>query len=67
MIFVANRVTGCNVSQTNASADIAGVNFADLFTLVGVHLQQAADTFRLALAGDQHAIAGLQTGRSTRE
>ena len=46
MVLVANRVAGGDVLQSDASADVAGVDLGDVFALVGVHLQQAADALR---------------------
>ena len=47
--------------QSDAGADVAGVDLADLFTLVGVHLQQAADALALAVAStDVHAVARFE-------
>src|SRR5271157_1671234 len=43
MLLVANRVAGGDIFQTDAGANIAGVDLGDVLTLVGVHLQQAAD------------------------
>ena len=43
MIFVADRVAGGDVLQSDRGADVARQNFADVFALVGVHLQQAAN------------------------
>src|SRR5262249_11398287 len=35
-------------------------NLADLFALVGVHLEQAADALGFPARGAQHAVAGLE-------
>ena len=50
MLFVADRVAGRNVLQTDRGADVARQNFADLFALVGVHLQQTADALAASAA-----------------
>ena len=60
MIRVTNRIAGGNVLQTNRGADIARENFADLFALVGVHLQQTPDALSLARAHVEYAVASLQ-------
>ncbi len=65
MAFVANRVARRDVLQSDAGADVARINLADLFALVGVHLQQASNALGAALADDVHAVAGLQDARST--
>ena len=44
MFFVANGVAGRNVLQTHRGADVARQNFVDVFALVGVHLEQTANT-----------------------
>jgi len=49
--------------RADRGADIAGENLGDLFALVGVHLQQAADTLGLAGAGIEDRIAGLELAR----
>ena len=46
--------------QSHASADVAGINLGNVFALVGVHLQQAADALGARTAADVHAIALLQ-------
>src|SRR5215472_9456357 len=61
--FRADGVTGGDVLEAYASADVAGKNLADLFALVGVHFQQTADAFALAARGVQHTIAGLEMSR----
>src|SRR6267378_2992420 len=43
LVFVAERVAGIHVFQTDASANVAGIYFFDFFALVGMHLQQAAN------------------------
>ena len=60
MIFVADRVAGGNVLQSNRGANVARQNLADLFALVGVHLQQTPDALGLSRAHVQHAVASLQ-------
>ena len=45
MIFVAKGVTGADIFETYASADIAAVDRFFCILLVGVHLEQTADTF----------------------
>ena len=60
MLLVANRVAGSDVAQTYARADIARVNFADLFALVGVHLEQSPDALAALLADVVDGIASLE-------
>ena len=57
MILVTNRVTGADILQTDSRANVARENLADVFALVGVHLQQTPDTLGASAAGVQHGIA----------
>ena len=59
MGFVANRVARADVLQTNRGADIARQNLVDVFALVGVHLEQAANALGASTSGAKHRIAGL--------
>src|SRR5271168_4713817 len=58
--FVAQRVAGVDALQSNHRANIAGINLFNFLALVGMHLQQAADTFPGALAGVVDVAAGLE-------
>src|SRR5438034_6979014 len=60
VLFVANRVTGSDVLQSNACANVAGVNFADFFALVGVHLEQTANALGAPFGGAVNRIARLK-------
>src|SRR5581483_4932496 len=60
VFLVANRFAGGDAAETDARADIARVNFADLFTLVGVHLQQAANALGALLTGQIDRVACLE-------
>ena len=59
-LFVAQGVAGGSVLQAHQGHDVTGACPLDVFTLVGVHLQDAADAFLLAGVGVVHAGAGLQ-------
>src|SRR5205807_6425036 len=48
--FVAQRVAGARVLQADGGRDVAGAHFFDLFALIGVHLQQPADSLPAVLA-----------------
>src|SRR5581483_2285831 len=50
VLLIANGVAGRDVAKTYASANVAGVDLADFLTLVGVHFQQASNTFAALLA-----------------
>ena len=58
MLGVAQRVARGHGLQADGSGDIACLNLLDFVTLVGVHLQQTAETFLLVLRGVQHGFAG---------
>src|SRR6266567_2470071 len=53
-------VTGGDVLQPDAGADIAGENLTDFFAFIGVHFQQTANALRFAAGGVEHAVPGLQ-------
>ena len=59
-LFVAERVASRYALQTHASANVAGIHGFNFFSLVGMHLQQAADAFAGALSGVVNVAAGLQ-------
>ena len=56
MVFIGDRVARADVLEADTGTDIARQNFLDVFALVGVHLQQTPNTFRLAPAGIEHGI-----------
>src|SRR5450432_888770 len=60
LVFVAQRVAGVDALQTDAGTNVAGVDGIDFFTLVGVHLQQAADALAGGFAGVVNVAAGFQ-------
>ena len=51
VLFIAERVAGRRVLQTDRSRNIAGINHFDILTVVGVHLHDAADTLGVVLRG----------------
>ena len=57
MFFVADGIAGGDVLQSDHGADIARHDLGDVFALVGVHLQQAANALGPAFARAQHALA----------
>src|SRR5690554_7321195 len=63
MILVTQGVTGCYVLQADRGSDIAGENFFDLFTIVGVHLNHTAHTLFLALDRVKYRVTGLELTR----
>ena len=67
MLLIADRVARADALQSNGGANVARENFADLFALVGVHLQQPPNALTSAPARVQHGVSGLQSARSKRE
>src|SRR5713226_9338105 len=60
LLLVAKRVACIYALESYTSADVAGIHFVNLFALVGVHLQQAADTLAGALGRIENIAAGFQ-------
>src|SRR5690606_30243293 len=60
---VAQRFTRRDVFKTHHGSDVTGQNFLDLGTVVGVHLQDTANAFLLALDGVVDRFAGMQNAR----
>ena len=61
MVFVANRVAGRDVLQTNQRANVTRVTHFDVLAMIGVHFQQASDALALVVARviDRHALSDL--------
>src|SRR5437762_11118207 len=47
MVFVAKRIAGCDVLNPDDRGDVAGITGLDVFPLVGLNLNQAADALAL--------------------
>jgi hypothetical protein len=62
-IRVAQGLARGHVLQAHAGGDVAGQDFLDLFTLVGVHLQDPADALLLAADRVVDRVARLQHAR----
>src|SRR5258708_10085637 len=60
MLFFADSIAGADVSESHDGADIPSENFLDVFALVGVHLEQAANALMLLCARVQHRLARLE-------
>src|SRR3954467_1733878 len=60
MLLVADSVTGVDAAQANGRADVTGKDLLDLFTLVGVHLQETANALGASGTRIQDAVARLQ-------
>ena len=68
MLLVAQGVTGGGILQTDSSRDIASVNGVDILTVVGVHLQDTANTLVVILDRVVNGGTGIQsTGVHTEE
>ena len=63
MLLVTQSITGGGDFQTYSSCDIAGIYLIQLLTLVGVHLQDTADTLLLALGCIQYVGTGIHGTR----
>ena len=48
VLLVAERVAGARVLEADGRVDVARVGLGELFALVGVHAQDAADALALA-------------------
>src|SRR5712692_7308133 len=60
LVFIAERVAGVHVLQTDAGADVPGIHFFNFLALIGMHLQEAADAFAGAFDGVVNVTSGLQ-------
>ena len=68
LVLIAEGITSGGILEAHSSSDIAAVNPIDFLTVVGVHLEDTADTLFLALSGVEHIRAGLKhTGVHTEE
>src|SRR3546814_2979706 len=63
---VAQGFACSDVFQADHSGDVACQNFLDFSTVVGVHLQDTADTFFLALDRVVDRFTGMQHARVNR-
>ena len=60
MFFVAERIARRGVFETYNGADIARIDFGNILSLVGVHLDETADSLLLFLRGVIHVGTGGQ-------
>src|SRR5882757_7785709 len=58
-LLVAKSIAGVYALESDTSADVARIHFVNLFALVGVHLQQAADAFARAFGRVVNVASGL--------
>ena len=63
VLRIAERVTGEGVLQADRSGDVAGAHFVDLFTMVRVESDQAANALLLPLRRVEDVGASLQDAR----
>ena len=62
-LFVADRVAGGSKLHAHESHDVAGAGGLDVLTLVGVHAEQAAKAFLLAVVGVVQRRTGFDHAR----
>src|SRR2546429_9233969 len=60
MVFVAQCVSGGGGLESHCGGDITRVNFFDLLSLVGVHLEKTADSLSFPLGRIVNASPGVQ-------
>ena len=60
VLLVAERIAGRGVFQAHRRGDIAGIDLLKVFSVVGVHQQDAAQALTLSLGGVHDRLAGLQ-------
>src|SRR6185437_8355613 len=58
IVFVAQRIAGGRILQTREGDDVAGTRFLDVFAVIGVHQQHAADALAVVLDRIEHLAAG---------
>src|SRR4249919_679060 len=63
VVLRAQRVAGGDVLEADGRRDVAAQHFLDLFALVGVHLQDAADALLLRLDRVVDLVAGVERAR----
>ena len=61
MLFVAERITGRGILQTDGRGDIAGIHNGQILSVVRVHEQNSAHPLALILVGVEDGLACLQT------
>ena len=60
MLLIAEGVTSGGVLQADHSGDVAGVAALNVLTVIGVHLEDAANALLLLLGGVEHGGTGVQ-------
>ncbi len=60
VIFVAQRVAGRDVAQTDERGDVAGINFVDVLALAALNDHEAADALAFARARIVNRVALFQ-------
>jgi hypothetical protein len=59
LIRIAQRVAGAGFLEAGQRDDVAGIGFLDVFAVVRMHQQHAADALFLVARRVQHAGAAL--------
>ncbi len=60
MFFITESIARCGVFQSHRGRDIAGINLIDIFSVIGVHQQDPAETLAHALRRVHDRLARLQ-------
>ena len=60
VLLIAEGVTSGGVLQADHSGDVAGVAALNVLTVIGVHLEDAANALLLLLGGVEHGGTGVQ-------
>ena len=66
-LFIAERITGGGVLQTNDSSNITCVTAVDILAVVGVHLQDSSQTLVAVLGSIVNSAAGGDCARINSE
>ena len=51
VLFIAKSVAGSGVFKTYRCANVSGVNFRDIFSVVGVHTKDTTESFLVSFYG----------------
>ena len=60
MFLVTERIARRRILQTHRSGDVTGIHMLDIFSVVGMHLQDAAESLTLTLCRVHDGLSGLQ-------
>ncbi len=63
LVLIAERVAGAGILEARERNNVAGIGFLDVFAIVGVHQQHAADALALVLGRVDHSRAQFDLAR----